>query len=98
MNSADQQYVSKQVSLHEFGRDPRGEFTLGKRHKLLNCCCCTLHEGSRKYTGALFVGYQGLAGLFFVGRVDNLASSKKLWRGLQKIKRPNALYRSAGEK
>jgi bifunctional non-homologous end joining protein LigD len=54
----------------------------------------TLPEGSRKYFGALLVGYYGENGLLFAGRVGTGFSDKllaDLYAGLQKIRRATTL-------
>jgi len=51
--------------------------------------------GSRKYFGALLVGYQGPDGLLFAGSVGTGFSEKALgllYAGLQKIKRPTCPF------
>jgi bifunctional non-homologous end joining protein LigD len=58
-------------------------------------------EGSRKYFGALLVGYQGPDGLLFAGRVGTGFSEKALehlYDGLQKIKRPTCPFVNLPEK
>jgi len=58
-------------------------------------------EGSRKYFGALLVGYQGADGLLFAGRVGTGFSEKALehlYDGLQKIKRPTCPFVNLPEK
>jgi bifunctional non-homologous end joining protein LigD len=58
-------------------------------------------EGSRKYFGALLVGYQGTDGLLFAGRVGTGFSEKALehlYDGLQKIKRPTCPFVNLPEK
>jgi len=50
----------------------------------------TLPERSRKYFGALLVGYYGQGGLLFAGRVGTGFSEKALatlYEGMQKIER-----------
>ena len=58
-------------------------------------------EGSRKYFGALFVGYYGPDGLLFAGRVGTGFSEKalaELYGGLQKIKRETCPFVNLPEK
>jgi bifunctional non-homologous end joining protein LigD len=58
-------------------------------------------EGSRKYFGALLVGYQGPDGLQFAGRVGTGFSERALatlYEGLQKIKRPTCPFVNLPEK
>ena len=57
--------------------------------------------GSRKYFGALLVGYQGPDGLLFAGSVGTGFSEKALgllYAGLQKIKRPTCPFVNLPEK
>src|SRR5215469_5725088 len=58
-------------------------------------------EGSRKYFGALLVGYQGPYGLLFAGRVGTGFSEKALetlYSGLQKITRTTCPFVNLPEK
>jgi bifunctional non-homologous end joining protein LigD len=58
-------------------------------------------EGSRKYFGALLVGYYGPDGLLFAGRVGTGFSGKALaalYDGLQKIKRASCPFVNLPEK
>jgi bifunctional non-homologous end joining protein LigD len=58
-------------------------------------------EGSRKYFGALLVGYNSPDGLLFAGRVGTGFSEKALehlYDGLQKIKRPTCPFANLPEK
>ena len=58
-------------------------------------------EGSRKYFGALLVGYYGPDGLLFAGRVGTGFSEKglgALYGGLQKIKRETCPFVNLPEK
>ena len=58
-------------------------------------------EGSRKYFGALLVGYYGSDGLLFAGRVGTGFSERALaalYDGLQKIKRSTCLFVNLPEK
>jgi bifunctional non-homologous end joining protein LigD len=58
-------------------------------------------EGSRKYFGALLVGYYGPAGLLFAGRVGTGFSERvlaELYGGLQKIKRKTCPFVNLPEK
>jgi bifunctional non-homologous end joining protein LigD len=58
-------------------------------------------EGSRKYFGALLVGYYGPDGLLFAGRVGTGFSEKvleHLYNGLQKIDRPTCPFVNLPEK
>jgi bifunctional non-homologous end joining protein LigD len=61
----------------------------------------TLPDGSRKYFGALLVGYYGENGLLFAGRVGTGFSDKllvKLYAGLQKIRRATCPFVNLPEK
>jgi bifunctional non-homologous end joining protein LigD len=61
----------------------------------------TLPEGSRKYFGALLVGYFGSNGLVFAGRVGTGFSDKllaDLYAGLQKIRRASCPFVNLPEK
>ena len=58
-------------------------------------------EGSRKYFGALLVGYYGPDGLLFAGRVGTGFSEKALehlYEGMQKIKRATCRFVNLPEK
>ena len=58
-------------------------------------------EGSRKYFGALLVGYYGPDGLLFAGRVGTGFSEKALaalYEGMQKIKRSTCPFVNLPEK
>jgi bifunctional non-homologous end joining protein LigD len=58
-------------------------------------------EGSRKYFGALLVGYQSPTGLLFAGRAGAGFSEKvlaDLYEGLQKIRRPTCPFVNLPEK
>jgi bifunctional non-homologous end joining protein LigD len=61
----------------------------------------TLSEGGRKYFGALLVGYYGLQGLMFAGRVGTGFSEKALatlYDGFQKIRRASCPFVNLPEK
>jgi bifunctional non-homologous end joining protein LigD len=58
-------------------------------------------EDSRKYFGALLVGYYGPAGLLFAGRVGTGFSERvwvALYAGMQKIKRATCPFVNLPEK
>lgn len=61
----------------------------------------TLPEGSRKYFGALLVGYYSPAGLLFAGRVGTGFSERvlaHLYEGMQEIKRETCPFVNLPEK